>query len=113
MKSTMLRPVHEAAGLGSPHEQFSTNASESANALMKSKVDYKRSDLPVFIHKKKELASEQKKQLELTEINRGKFRFRKQYQGLQIPGDKWFHMSTSAQETHLKSFIAHFRARMV
>lgn len=51
IKSTMLRPVREAAGLGSPPEQFSTNASESANALMKSKIDYKRSDLPVFIRK--------------------------------------------------------------
>ena len=72
---------------------------------MKSKVDYKRSDLPLlFIQKKEGLASEQEKQLDMAVINRGKFRLRKQYQGLQSLEDKWFCMSTSAQEIHLRKF---------
>ena len=74
--------VCEAAELGSPHEQFSTNAGKSANKLMKSKVGYKRSDLPVlFIQKKEELASEHKKQLEMAVVSRWKFRLRKQTSG--------------------------------
>ena len=58
----------------------------------------------MFIRKMEELASEQMKQLEIAVINRGKLRLSKQYQSLQVLEDKWFRMSTSAQETHLKKF---------
>ena len=56
MCHSMLRPVREDAGLGCPPEAFYTNASESVNNVIKRKVDYKRSDLPQFILKLKELA---------------------------------------------------------
>ena len=49
IKDTMLKPIREKAGLGSPPLQFSTNASECVNAILKQKVEYKRSKLPVFI----------------------------------------------------------------
>ena len=35
LKDTMIRPVREAAGLGYPPDQFSTNASESVNKILK------------------------------------------------------------------------------
>ena len=47
--SGMLRPVREDAGLGVPPSAFTTNASESINAVLKRKVDFKRSELSVFI----------------------------------------------------------------
>lgn len=47
--SGMLRPIREDAGLGVPPSTFTTNASESLNALLKRKVDFKRSELTVFI----------------------------------------------------------------
>ena len=59
MKETMLKPIRQAAGLGNPPEQFSTNASESVNAVLKAKVDYKRSELPSFIRKFEELVKDQ------------------------------------------------------
>ena len=62
--STMLRSVREAAGLGSPPEQFSTNASESVNALLKVKLHYKRCELPEFVRKIEELAQKQKREIE-------------------------------------------------
>ena len=54
IKDTMLKPIREKAGFGSPPLQFSTNASECVNEILKQKVDYKHSKLPVFIQKLKQ-----------------------------------------------------------
>ena len=64
LRNTMLRPVREECGLGCPPAIFTTNASKSLNAVLKSKVDYKKSELPVFIEKIKKLVSEQHKEVE-------------------------------------------------
>lgn len=47
----MLRPTREDCGLGNPPSNFTTNASESINGLLKHKVDYKKHQLPAFIEK--------------------------------------------------------------
>ena len=101
MKETMLKPVRQEAGLGNPPEQFSTNASESVNAVLKAKVDYKRSELPAFVRKMEELVKDQKSEFELAVISRGKFQIRSAYQSLEIPESTWFNMDTKARETHL------------
>ena len=44
----MRRDVREAAGLGSPPSTFTTSASESMNAELKRKVNYKESEWPLF-----------------------------------------------------------------
>ena len=64
IRTTMLRPIMEDCGLGNPPEIFTTNASESVNALLKHKVDYKRNDLPVLIEKIKQLIDEQQNELQ-------------------------------------------------
>ena len=101
MKETMLKPVRQEAGLGNPPEQFSTNASESVNAVLKAKVDYKRSKLPAFVRKMEELVKDQKSEFELAVISRGKFQIRSAYQSLEIPESTWFNMDTKARETQL------------
>ena len=35
--------------LGCPPQLFTTNASESVNAILKNKVNYKKTELPLFI----------------------------------------------------------------
>ena len=45
----MRKDLCESAGLGSPPAKFTTNASESLNAAIKRKVDFKESDWPQFI----------------------------------------------------------------
>ena len=40
--SGMLRPLREEVGLGIPPSPFSTNASESINAMLKRKINYKK-----------------------------------------------------------------------
>ena len=89
IRSSMLRPVREDAGLGSPPQAFYTNASESVNNVIKRKVDYKRNDLPHFIQKLKELAQEQDREVERAIIRRGKYCFSRKYEHLQIEESKW------------------------
>lgn len=43
--SGMLKSMQEEAGLGVPPSIFTTNASESVNAMLKRKVLYKKNEL--------------------------------------------------------------------
>lgn len=70
---SLLRPVREQ---GCPPEHFTTNTSESVNALLKNKVDYKRSELPDFLNKLKEVISEQDEELSRAVIGKGKYTLR-------------------------------------
>lgn len=101
IRNTMIRSAREECGLGSPPEIFTTNPSESINALLKHKVNYKKSELPAFIDKVKELSKEQIKKVERAVINRGKYQLREEYKYLEIPESKWFSMSIPQRKNHL------------
>ena len=58
IRDTMLRPIRVECGLGCLSEIFTTNASESVNALLKYKLNYEQSELPEFINKVKEVIAE-------------------------------------------------------
>lgn len=102
IRHSMLCSVREEAGLGSPPDPFFTNASECVNSMLKNKVQYKRSELPRFIEKLKELCDEQDREVERAVISRGKYRFRSQYCNMEVPETKWFQMSREQRVKHLK-----------
>ena len=103
VKEGLLRPNRQRAGLGDPPSQFTTNASESVNALLKNKMDYKKHELPVFLDKLKEVIDEQERELERAIIDRGKYKFCTDYQYLVKKQSDWFlKMSGVQRETHLK-----------
>ena len=83
IKKSMLRPVREKAGLGSPPIAFTTNASESVNAVLKRKVDYKRNELPIFLKELKELIQEQDNEITRAIIGRGKYVIESKYKRFQ------------------------------
>ena len=58
-KCSAIRPVCEEARLGNPPEVFTTNASELLNAMIKSKVNYQKSELNKFIDKMRCLEMDQ------------------------------------------------------
>lgn len=58
--------------MGSPPEMFTTNASEAVNSVLKSKVDYRRSELHKFVEKMQYLVDEQEKELEQAVCRQGK-----------------------------------------
>ena len=82
--SGMLSPVREDSGLGVPLSAFTTNASESITAMLKRKVNYKKSELVAFIQHLKELIDEQQRELERAVIRRGKYEFREEYKFLEV-----------------------------
>ena len=98
---TMLRSIREDCGLGNPPSTFSTNASESINALLKHKVDYQKQQLPMFIEKVQELVAEQKQEVERAVVNRGKWRLRSQYRYLGVQEQAWFTMTAQQRQRHL------------
>ena len=51
VENCMLKSIREEAHLGSPPDEFCTNACESINAVIKAKVLYKKNDLPTFLEK--------------------------------------------------------------
>ena len=50
------------------------------NALLKNKVEYKRSELPEFLEKLKEAINEQDREVERAVINRGKYKLLPEFQ---------------------------------
>ena len=102
LKSCAIRPIREAAGLGSPPEMFTTNASEAVNSVLKSKVDYRRSELHKFVEKMQCLVDEQEKELERAVCRRGKYRFRPAYQHLEVEEVHWFNMTPEMRRKHLQ-----------
>lgn len=101
LKCSAIRPVREKAGLGSPPELFTTNASESLNSVIKSKVDYEKSELIRFIDKMKCLVDDQQKEVERAVCCRGKYRFRSQYRFLEVDEQRWFNMTPESRLKHL------------
>ncbi len=102
IRRSMLKPVREEAGLGSPPDRFYTNASETVNSILKNVVSYKQNELPDFILKVKEVCEEQEREIECAVVRRGKYKFRPQYKHLELSEAKWFSMSRDQRVKHLK-----------
>ena len=79
----LLRSQRQKAALGNPPLHYTTNASESINAVLKSKVNYKKSELPVFIDKLKEANKEQDEEVERAVLGQGKYQFCSSYKHLE------------------------------
>ena len=105
IKDSMLRPVREKAGLGAPPIAFTTNASESINAMLKRKVDYKRNELPVFLEKVKELIHEQDEEIEKAVVSRGKYVVNPEFKKFVKSESEWFtKMKEGERVRHLQRF---------
>ena len=89
---TMIKPVREEAGLGSPPESFTTNASETVNSIIKSHVAYKKSQLVELTEKIRDAIDEQEREMDRAVIGRGKYRFKEEYKHFQVPEMEWFKM---------------------
>ena len=103
IRNSMIKGVREECGLGSPPATFTTNASESANYMLKHKVNHKQNELPEFLEKYKELVCEQEQEVNKALLGRGKYELRNQYQSWHVPESKWFSMTTSQRE-HIQKF---------
>ena len=55
--------------------------------------------------KLREVIDEQEKEVERAIIGRGKYRFKEEYQSLQVAENKWFKMTTDQRQTHLRKVL--------
>ena len=102
IKITMLKSNRIEAGLGSEPSTFTTNPSETTNAIIKAHVSYKHNQLLHFVNHSKGVIDEQEAEVERAVIRRGKFRFKEEYQYLEVEESEWFRMSTEERQRHLK-----------
>ena len=99
---TMMKPVREEAGLGSPPESFTTNASETVNSIIKSHASYKPSQLTELMEKLREAIDEQEREVERAVIGRRKFRFKEEYKHLQVSENQWFRIKPEQRRANLR-----------
>ena len=71
------------------------------NALLKNKTDYKRSELPDFLKKLKEVVNEQDEELSRAVIGKGKYTIRPGFKKLKKSEALWFSMKEEARKQHL------------
>ena len=93
MCNCMLKTLRKSVGLGSPPAIFTTNASESINAVIKRKVNYKATEWPHFNDALKELVESQREEAIRALSGRGGYRLCKEYKYLQADPQKWAAMS--------------------
>ena len=105
-KKMMLKHVREDAGIGCLPQSFTTNASETANFILRNKVDYKRNQLFEFVEKLKQVIDDQEKEVEKAVIQRGKYCFKSEYKYLEVPESQGYKM-TSQQRKKCLDRIAH------
>lgn len=75
----MLKSTCTAAGLGHPPAIFTTNLSESLNATIKRKVNYKESEWPDFNEYMRQLVMSQRDEELRSLSGRGQYRLDKEY----------------------------------
>ena len=102
IRDTMLLPVREEAGLGSPPEAFYTNSSECINNVLKVKVDYKRTELTLFVDKLHQLVQDQQREVEKAIVGCGKYYLQSQYSELRVDQSKWYTMNKEQRKRWLK-----------
>ena len=103
--TSMLYPIREKAGLGSPPEPYYTNDIESKNNILKQHVNRKSSSLPEFVDKMKELLIEQRSEIEKAVASCGEYRVLPQYRNLSCDRHKWFKMTEKQRDAKISHFM--------
>lgn len=101
--SCMLKNIRVTAGMGKDPEHFYTNMSESLNKTLKERTDYKAQDLRLFVNKMLKFHHAQESLLKKAIIKCDRWRFREEYNHLEIDSDKWFTMN---EKQHVKRVLS-------
>ena len=105
LKLSAIASVRERAGLGSPPCAFNTNASETVNFMLKSKVDYKKNAIPEFIQKMFDLLTNQEEELQCAVCGLGKWRFTPAFKYLEVTSATWFCMKADERRRYLENRV--------
>lgn len=101
----MRKALRESVGLGSPPTIFTTNASESINAAIKRKVDYKESALPEFIKQMKHLVQSLREEVTQALSGRGQFRLCHGFAHYGTSTQMWMKMRPDQRQEIVSAFV--------
>ena len=73
--------------------------------MLKSKVDYKKSNIPEFIDKVYDLIIDQQEELQRAICAMGKWRFCKEFKFLEVSSADWFCMDPDARKRYFESRV--------
>lgn len=110
VKYHMRKDLRETTLLGSPPSIFTTNGSESINAAIKRKVNYKESDWPQFNKQVKEFVSHQHEEIVRALSGRGKYCLRPDFSHYGVTAPEWMRMRPDhkASLTNFQKLLYHF-----
>ena len=99
----MRKDLRENVGLGSPPARFTTNASESLNAAIKRKVNFKESDWPQFLDMK-QYGESQREEVIRALSGRGQYRLCTNADHYGVPTQSWAKMTAEQRREVVSAF---------
>ena len=103
-ENTMLRNIHTVDGLGFPPDIFTINSSETVNAVIKKRLNYKESEWPEFNEAMKQLALGQRDEVICALLGRGQYRLDSEYAHLIASPQQWIKMKSEQRKELIKQF---------
>ena len=100
----MRRDVRVAAGLGFPPSTFTTNSSESLNASIKQKVDYKQHEWPQFNKLIREFVMAQRDEVIRSLSGRGQYRLALGFGHLSTSLTNWSKVTPAQRKKIVSNF---------
>ncbi|XP_028403982.1 uncharacterized protein LOC114526581 [Dendronephthya gigantea] len=106
MKENVIARVRQSAGLGSPPEFYTQNASECVNSVVKRNAGGKK-EWSHFCLSLEDTAKSQQEELQKAVYGMGEYRLSKDFQHLAKKLNQWVEMSAAQRNTHMKRcFVA-------
>lgn len=104
VKQHMRRDLQEAVGLGCPLLIFTTNCSESLNASIKQKMNYKQHEWPQFNKLMQEFVMAQRDEVIRSLSCRGQYRLATEFNHLVVSLNNWSKMTTVQRKKVVSDF---------
>ena len=104
VKHHMRRDVREAVGLGCPPSTFTTNSSESLNASIKQRMDYKQHEWPQFNRLIREFVMAQRDEVIRSLSGRGQYRLVLEFSHLSTSLNNWSKMTPAQRKKIVSDF---------
>ena len=98
----MLKNICSDVGLGFPPDIFTTNSSESLNAVIKRRLNYKESEWPEFSEAMKQLVLSQRDETIRALSGHGQYQLDKEYAYLIVSPQQWIKMKPEQRKYLIK-----------
>ena len=90
VKKSIIAPVREAAQLGSPPKNYTDNANESANFVLKDWVDFSKNSTPDLIAQLRSFTQQKLAEAERAVYGAGEFYLAEEFKYLEVSKNKQY-----------------------